>query len=338
VTIDRLFDAFITRDRASLPLAADIRYTENGQSLRVGDGLWSTLSRYVSEANTPQSESSAVRPPHYRIDFADHDGSQSVYFGGTLETATPGMLALRMKVRGDRISEIEAVCVREEKPGERGGTVTLFQPSLLTQFAAAAFQGTDPELLRAVSRPRAQSRSELPAVVDRYFDAVESDDSREVAFTDDCQRRDNGVRTTGDAAAAPLDPDVPGYRPFSLGCAQQIDSGFFTRISQVRGRRHIAVDERRGLVLTVSLWDQPGNVAEIQVPRIGRVALPSGIKPEDLTNTKNSAQFYVKRYEPNFRVPMTELTVQLTKVQAGRIARIESISRGAPYGLTSGWL
>jgi hypothetical protein len=336
LTIDRLLAAFTTRERARLPLADDIRYTENGQSLEVGDGLWSTLRRYVGEAKTPQSESGA-RPPHFRIDFADRDGAESVYFGGTVETATPGMLALRMKLQGDRISQIEAICVREEKPGERGGTVTLFQPSLLTPFDGSAYQGTDPEFPREISRPRAESRAEISAMVDRYFDAVESDDSREVAFTDDCQRRDNGIRTTGDAAAAPLDPNVPGYRPFSLGCAQQIDSGFFTRIARVRSRRHIAVDEQRGLVLTVSLWDQPGDVPEIQVPGVGRVALPSGIKAEDLNNTENSAQFYVKRYEPNFRVPMTELTVQLTKVEAGRIARIESISRGAPYGLTCGW-
>lgn len=337
MTIDRLLAAFITRDHAHLPLAADVRYTENGQSLKVGDGLWGTLSRYVGETNTPESGSGAVRPPHYRIDFADHAGAEAVYFGGTVETATPGMLALRLKLRGDRISEIEAVCVREERPGERGGTVTLFQPSLLTHFVAAGYQGIDPEFLRPVARPSAESRSELSAVVDRYFDALEGDDSREVTFTDNCQRRDNGVRTTGDAVAAPLDPNVPGYRPFSLGCAQQIDSGFFTRIARVRSRRHIAVDEQRGLVLTVSLWDQPGDVAEVQVPGIGRVALPSGIRAEDLSDTENPAQFYLKRYEPNFRVPMTELTVQLTKVEAGRIARIESISRGAPYGLACGW-
>ncbi len=260
-----------------------------------------------------------------------------MYFGGSLETTTSGVLALRVRQRGENIAEIEAVCVRTEKPGERGGTMTLFQPSLLTPFDGGAFSAADPTLLADVRPGAEDSRAGLCTLVDAYFDALESGDSRKTAFTSTCRRLDNGVQASGDPSAPPLDPAVPAYRPFSLGCAQQIDSGFFRRISRIRGRRHVAVDEARGLVLTVAMFDQPGNVKEIDVPDIGRVALPGGIQLQDLADTGGAAQFYVKRHDPNFRVPMTELTVQLTKLEGGRIAHIESISRGVPFGATDGW-
>jgi hypothetical protein len=332
--LNEVLAAFVARDPSALPLAKNVRYTENGQVLKPGDGLWGTLTDYSHSHRQP---SDAVTRSAYRIDFAEPGRQDLVYFGATVETNTPGMLALRVLTQGGVITEIEAVCVREEKPGERGGTMTLFQPALLTPFHADGFTGIDPVLL-ATSEPTANGlRDALAVVVDGYFGAIEKNDSRQAVLSADCRRRDNGVLATGNPAAPPLDTTVPDYRPFALGCQQQIDSGFFKRISRVRARRHLAVDQRRGLVLTVALLDQPGTVREIEVPGIGRVTLPRGIKAEDLLQTEGAAQFYVKRYEPNFAVPMTELTVQLTKVDGGRITHVESISHGVPFGMTDGW-
>lgn len=335
--IDTLLAAFVAHDISGLPLAADARYTENGQTLEFGDGLWGTLTGFAMGADRQSPEAAEAAASRYRIDLESAATSEAIFFGATRETTTPGMLALRMKTRREQITEVEAIVVRQEVPGERGGTVTLFQPSLLARFDPAAFTETDAAFLAPARRPAGSSTSDLTAIVERYFDAVEKSESRHVTFTSNCQRRDNGMRTTGNADAPTLQPDVPAYRPFSLGCGEQIDSGFFKRISRVRERRHIAVDAARGLVLTVALFDQPGNVAEINVPGIGRVALPSGYRPEEVADPSAAAQFYVKRYEPNFRVPLTELTVQLTRVEDGRIARMETISRGAPFGMVSGW-
>jgi hypothetical protein len=72
MTIDQLLAAFIARDRARLPLAPDVRYTENGQTLRLGDGLWGTLTGYAGQ---PEPASTA---PRYRIDFANARDSEAV--------------------------------------------------------------------------------------------------------------------------------------------------------------------------------------------------------------------------------------------------------------------
>jgi hypothetical protein len=334
---DDLLEAFVARDHSRVAFAANIRYTENGQTLKVGDGLWGTLTGYAGSADRLKTQTDDLRPPSYRIDFVDSAHTEAVYFGGSLETTTPGMLALRVKTQAGRVSEIEAICVRMETPGERGGTVTLFQPPLLARFEAGFFSKPDPMLLDPAKPTEVIPHSVLTASVDRYFDAVKNNDSSAVGFAAGCQRRDNGVQATNNLAAAALDPAVPAYRPFSLSCEEQIDSGFFRRISRIRGRRHIIVDDRRGLVLTIAMLDQPGDIEEISVPKIGRVSLPSGIHAGDLADSEGEAQFYVKRYEPNFCMPMTEFTVQLTKIKDGRVAYIESISRPAPFGVTDGW-
>src|SRR6185295_16720517 len=95
--------------------------------------VWGTLTGYA-------------KPGQFRVDFAD------AYFGATVETSTPGALVLRMKTRANRIAEVEAISVRVETPGERGGTVTLFQPPLLAQMAADAFEENDTALVAAVAK------------------------------------------------------------------------------------------------------------------------------------------------------------------------------------------
>jgi hypothetical protein len=42
--IDGLLTAMIAHDPAKAPLDKDVRYTENGQPLAIGDGLWRTLT------------------------------------------------------------------------------------------------------------------------------------------------------------------------------------------------------------------------------------------------------------------------------------------------------
>lgn len=323
----KLLDAIVAHDVRGLPLTADARYTENGQTLEFGDGLWGTLTGYVR----PDSPLAG----HFRIDMTDAARAEAVYFGAIVETTTPGVLALRMKLRGAQISEIEALAVRVETAGERGGTVALFQPPLLAQLDAASFDVPDPALVARVAKP--SDPQTLTAIVERYFEAVRQGSSGKAALAANCSRRDNGVRTTGNNEAEPLDSSVPAYRPFALGCAEQIDSGYFTNFTRLRGLRHLAVDPARGLVLSVAALDQPGDVKTIDVPGDGRVAFPAGATAAELASTEGTPQFYVKRHEPNFRVPLTQLLAQLTRIEDGRIVQMESISRPAPYGVNTGW-
>ena len=254
----------------------------------------------------------------------------------TIETTTPGVMALRVRMRGAQISEIEAIVVRVETPGERGGTVALFQPPLLAQMVAGAFETFDADLGTPASPGGAATPDALIPIVDHYFEALQAGNSRNVAFAPSCRRRDNGVLVTGNPDAAPLDPAVPAFRPYALDCAEQIDSGFFSNFTRVREVRHLGVDAARGLVLSVALFDQPGDVEGID-SKAGRVRFPAGATADELATTEGTPQFYVKRHEPNFRVPLTQMTAQLTRIEAGSIVWMESISRPAPYGIKSGW-
>src|SRR5262245_38085916 len=41
---DTYIDALVAKDPSKAPLAANLKYTENGQRLRVGDGFWNSVA------------------------------------------------------------------------------------------------------------------------------------------------------------------------------------------------------------------------------------------------------------------------------------------------------
>ena len=90
-----------------------------------------------------------------------------------------------------------------------------------------------------------------------------------------------------------------------MSCAEQIDSGLFRYIEKVRDRRFV-IDTERGLVSAIDIMDVPGTV---------------------LSDVGSA----------NLRVPQSMLSVHLLKIRNGKIVRLETFSRGAPYGLLSGW-
>ena len=120
---ERTLEALVAHDPARAPLAPDVRYTENGQDLNPGDGLWGTVT-----ARGPDGVF-AVNPEEGTVGF----------FGPIVETDVPGGLALRIAVADGRIKEIEALVFREEAAGERGGTLTLHAPRPTGALDPAAF-------------------------------------------------------------------------------------------------------------------------------------------------------------------------------------------------------
>lgn len=321
----RVLHAMRSHDVSELPLAAEVRYTENGQPLGVGEGLWRTLSSFAGA-----DESSGA----CRVELHGDDGEQAGWAGLIEEQTVPGMLALRVRVIGGHLTEIEAVLVREEIMNERYGAITPFQPRLLVPFERARFglgHLEPPQRAAGASRGRG---TELLTVVEAYFDAVERDDSATVAFAPDCRRRENGWTTTLDPTAPALDPDAPNYRPFSLSCAELIDSGYFSRLGKVRGRHHV-VDEDLGLVLSIVAYDMAGRVQSFEVKAVGQVRYPGLSMAE--TSEPSEDVLFGTRLDPNMIVPVTELTAQLTTIRDGRITSIEAFTRGGPYGMTTGF-
>jgi len=103
---DKYLAALVAHDPSQLPLARVVRFTENGQELLLGDGLWGT----------------ATAAGKYRLYVADPEDGQVGLYGTVIEGDNPVYMALRLKVDYGLISEVETIVVRS------GGT-TSFPPA-----------------------------------------------------------------------------------------------------------------------------------------------------------------------------------------------------------------
>jgi len=219
---ERYLEALVAHDPGRLTVTPGVRFTENGQPLALGSGRWLTVT---------------AREPGGQW-FADPAAGQVAHWGGVHELGGPAIFALRLKIDGEAISEVETLVVRE------GGAL----------FDLATVCTPRPAFTEAVESSRRSSRAELVLVANRYFEGIERDDGDVVHVADECLRIENGVQTT---RVTPRDPEAP-WR--ALGVAEQLTAGFFRYIVAIRDRRFPIVDEERGLVLCHVRFDHPGNI------------------------------------------------------------------------------
>lgn len=239
--VDHTLDAMMHRDPKRVPLASNARYTENGQTLAVGKGLWATA--------TPGGLSR-------RAVLAEPGAGQAGWFGALHENGNPVVLAFRLKAVGDAVSEIEAiVCRGHERLFDAAGMVP-----------RPAFAEIAPPAQRS-------SRTALVAAANAYFDGIEQSNGTIIPVVDDCARTENGVKTTMNT-----NPEAAGNRRFPLWAmpvAAQIDSGYYAYIEAVRDRRYPVIDEEHGLVLGIVQFDHPGTHKSVEVKGHGTIDLPA---------------------------------------------------------------
>src|SRR5262245_6980080 len=99
--IDQYLAAVVAHDPSKLPLSEDVRYSENYQMLKVGDGFWKTASGVGN----------------YKHIFADPEFGQVAMMGTMREANTSLLMSLRLRIELGRITEIETVYF---KPGGGG--------------------------------------------------------------------------------------------------------------------------------------------------------------------------------------------------------------------------
>lgn len=321
---DRFEYALVAGDARPLPRAEDFRYTENGNALKIWDGMWNTLSAVSGTDEALYPRAAAL---DYRVQIVD--GDEIVRLVETDENMVQGVMLLRLKAEGGNLTEAEVLPVREEFSGARGGTVTLLQPTLPVTMDGAKVGTADRLFAAAVARP--QSRDELLSTANAYFDSLLANSSSSVRLAPDCVRKDNGQAVTNAPGAPVLDPGKPGFKPFALGCAAQLDSGYYSNIRQVRGRR-FWVDPSRGLVLAQVQMDVPGTVLSFEAPGIGKVDYPGPRGP-----VATSGQQFEGRILNNMISPITMSSAFLFKIDEAGIRRMDAFYRGAPYGWQMGW-
>jgi hypothetical protein len=239
--LDRYREALIARDARRLPLASNVRFTENGQAIALTEGLWCTAT--------------GVHEPRY-AEFADPQGGAAGFFGVAEENGKPVILGARLKTQDARITEIETLVIRP--PG------LLFNPEAMRKPTS---------VYRAVAPSARASRDDLIASANAYFNGIERSNGRMIPVRPDCLRFENGTQTVL-AAGADFVPHREGFSVFPWGVAEQIDSGFFAFVARIRDRRFPVIDEEQSLILAVGFFDHPGNVRTVEVKGVGTVELP----------------------------------------------------------------
>ena len=236
--VDRTLEAITHREPARALLAADARYTENGQTLAIGKGLWATAN--------PGSSRRAV--------LADPVSGQAGWFGAMSENGNPLVLALRLKVSAGAVSQIETVVCR--------GHERIFNPAGMVP--RPAFDAVVPPAERA-------SRRLLLDAANAYFDGIEQSNGDIIPAADDCARVENGVQTT-------LNPELGGkqaYPLWGMPVAAQIGTGYYAYIEAIRDRRYPVIDEEHGLIMGVVAFDHPATMRSVHVKGKGDIVLPA---------------------------------------------------------------
>jgi hypothetical protein len=217
--VDRYLAAMVAHDPSRLPLAERARYTENGVTLTLGDGMWGP----------------AIAMGSYQLHFADPKTGQAGFFGNLEEHGHPAILALRLRIENRQIGEMEAIVIRSTA---RGG------------FAAPNDLTDKPIFSQPLAASERRSREELVRIANSYFEGLEQATAALTPFDKDCQRIENGAIMANNPAGQ--------SEMLRMSCAEQFATGFSKIITKVRGRRYPLVDEERGLVYALVSFDHNG--------------------------------------------------------------------------------
>jgi hypothetical protein len=300
--VDQYLDAAVAHDAARLPVTKLVKYTENGQHIELGDGFWRT----------------ATGKGGYKFYVDDPEAGQVAFEGTMQEAGHPVIVAVRLKIENQKISEIETIVARGQF-GE-GGAANLEK----LRKPRGAFLEEIPPAERV-------SRAELIKTANKYFSGMQKDDGKGdySFFGNDCDRLENGMKTTNNmapmggttASGEPRPAPSPKYDPaekptmYSAGwsCRDQFRSGLLHFVSWIRDRRYLVVDQERGIVWAFGFFDhQAGDTRNFETPE-GR-SVTAG---------------------PT--TPFTWEIAEIFKIRHGQLHEIEAVLNLGQYGMCSGW-
>jgi hypothetical protein len=215
--LDRFYAAIAAADPAGIAVSSDLRFTQNGRELQLGDGLWRTPLALQA----------------YRLDALDEGTGQAASNAVVLENGRKVLLFVRLKAAGTgpraTLSEIETTIVRPGE-GQRSDPEGLAAPpSLYAETVPGAERG---------------SRTQLVAAADAYLQALQLAGTpayRSPPLARDVTRVENGVMSA--AAPGSVGPTMD----------DMLRRGFGTDKLYVSERRYPVVDEARGVVVAIGL-------------------------------------------------------------------------------------
>ncbi len=312
--VDKYMDAMLAKDRSETLFTEDCIFSENGVRLPLGnEGLWSSM----------------VGKGTYKFYVPDVENQQIGFFGTAREEAqnkgddpSPVAIALRLKIENGLICEAEQLVVRPES--------NLLNPEMERGPSAAEniekmgreLGNPHPIFTEVIPENERPSREEMIKTANYYFSGMQKNDGKGVdgtgtyPFTDDCDRYENGGRSTNVPLAPGQEmPDPLKETVYSShwGCKEQFESGLIYFVTRIRDRRFVAVDREHGIVFSYCFFDHSAGKSRHFTTPDGRKAVEG---PSE---------------------PWTWQVAELFKVEKGKIRRIEAILQRCPYGMNSGW-
>lgn len=289
--VDTYLDAVIDNDPAAVSMTRDVRFTENGVRLEIGDGLWRSMKSKGG----------------YRLFVTDVPAQQVTLLttiaedDRTPQGSVPALMALRLKLDGGSVSEIEQMVVRDAAAAER----------------VEAMGRPHPMYLESIPEGRRMSRRDMLETANKYFTGMQQNDGQgDYPFSADCNRIENGNQSTNaPTPAGQTRPDPATATGYSgqWTCLEQFESGLLYFVTRIRDRRFVALDEERGLVFSFVFFDHAaGGTRTFRTP-------------DGRTVTAGPAQ------------PWTWGIAEIFRVEDQQIRQIEAILHRVPYGMNAGW-
>src|ERR1700691_6086172 len=276
----KYLDAMVAHDSSKAPLAPNLQYAQDNVPLKIGQALWATASargKYI----------------HY---FADPEQGDIGFIGVVYENGVGAILIVRLKVENGQITEAEQFLAHDPRGAD-----------LYEKMAAP-----DPLWLAPIPADQRETRAALDQAAYMYYEGLQLNDGKGVyAFTPDCQRTEDAVRTTNmphPTNYGHADNDVGDFT--TMNCTDQYKLGFLGFTTGCRHRRFLVTDVERGAVLASAYLDFDGTVTEVK-----------------LTDGR------VWKVPPYFMTPRTNQSNEAYRVEKGSIRLIEMTMYEIPFNM-----
>ena len=219
-------DGYLNAVAGHKPEAAGLwvgfRQTENSIVIPEGQGVWKSVTGLGSIQRR----------------YFDPSQSQAGYFGTVRMGDEEAVVALRLKVQWNQVTEAEWFISRKSDPGLTG------EPGK-TPFSIDTLRATLPAQ-RVVPKAERLQREALQAVVNSYFDGITSHNGFIVKGHPGCTRYENGFPTFN----SPMRPEMDIGNAGKTDCRPQADFG----VAIVAIRDFYVIDEEAQTVMVSAMF------------------------------------------------------------------------------------
>lgn len=226
--LDSYLAAVVSHKPETGGLWTGFRQTENAVVIPEGSGVWKSVTGLGSIQRR----------------YLDPVQSQAGYFGTVFMGEEEAVVALRLQVQWNQVTEAEWFIARKSDPGMTGEAGK-------TPFNIETLRATLPAQ-RVVPRNERMQREALQAVVNTYFDGITNHDGHIVKGHPGCTRYENGFPTFN----SPMKPEMDIGNDGRTDCRTQADFG----VAIVAIRDYFVIDEEAQAVMVSAMFRrQAGN-------------------------------------------------------------------------------